>query len=121
MISRCDPDRRVKVACSAETQPGHAGSSGRGSVPPAWVLGAGLPLSGRRTVRTPQEGWLPNGQVPRLEVDLRVPNWSSCQHGRFVVHRSLSAAGSSLVEGMWEPPGISFPRAPIPFLRAPHL
>ena len=49
MISHCDLDRRVKVACSAETQPGHAGSSGRGPSrrPGSWVqdfpfLGGGL-------------------------------------------------------------------------------
>lgn len=54
--SHCDPDHRVKVACSAETQPGPAGSSGRGVVPPARGLGAGLPLSGRGTVRTPLRG-----------------------------------------------------------------
>lgn len=61
MNSHCDPDHRVKVGCSAETQPGHAGSSGRGSshLPGSWVqdcpcLGGGL--------LEHQRGWLPKGR-----------------------------------------------------------
>lgn len=49
-------------------------------------------------------------------MDLREPAWSRCQHGRFVAHRPLSAAGPSLVEGMREPPPRLFPKGtnPIP-------
>lgn len=85
-------------------------------MPGAWVqdcpcLGGGL-LEHHCGVASKQ-------QVPRLEVDLRAPAWSRCQHGRFVVHRPLSAAGSSLVEGTQETPGFSFPRVLTPFRRAP--